>query len=385
LTGPEIGPRGKGGGVWQPVVFGILRVFLRREERDEILGDLWEEWEERSLSGRGWRLWLLGQAAALAVYAVLIRPFRGRPAPIRTRLSRTGAGMGVMESWFRTVRVSSRSLARRPGYGILVVLTLAVGIGATTSLFSIVYGTLLKPLSFPDPAGLVRFGERGEDAAPEAIWSISVANFLDLDENSEAFQGLAAYSSVGLNLSGPEIPERVRGLKVTYDFFGLLGIPVAMGRSFNPEDDEAGADPVVILSRGLWQRVFGGDPDVLGEDLTLDGIRHRIVGVASGDFRFQSQVWLPFAWTGEERANRRHRWIEGVGRLRPWATPEAGLTEMRTIFTGLVAEHPEVNGNRSIGGKPLEAGTNHVLIRVRGGRYASGGFYARVVGEGDGR
>lgn len=344
--------------LWTNWLFGLIRFALRNEQEEEILGDLCEEWEERRENGEPWFGWLLGQSILLVTLSLSYRlgPRSRRRGPRRKRTGPPRAR--EPDGWLRTIRVSFRSVTRRPGYAALVILTFATGIGATTALFSVVYGALLKPLPYPDSDGLIRFGERGVAAAPDAIWSISVANYLDLDREARSFQGLAAYSSVGFNLSGRGLPQRIRGLRVTHDFFDVLGLPPAFGRDFAEEDDVEGAEPVVMLSTGLWQRLFGGDPEVLGRELTLDGISHRIVGVASEEFvfpfPFDTQLWLPFAWTGEQRVLRRSRWIEGIGRVSPGTPREAGTSELSVLFAGLTEEHPGVNADRTIGVKTLD-------------------------------
>ncbi len=261
----------------------------------------------------------------------------------------------MLYAWWIEAQTAMRSLLRRKGFTAVTVIPLAVGIGDTTTLFSVVYGALLKSLPYTEPDRLMRIGERGESAAPDAIWSISVANFLDLEAGTDAFENLAAYSFHGFNLSGRGIPERYRGLLVTHDFFGVLGMPPELGRDFLPEDDRPGAEPVVILGRALWRQAFGGDPSVIGETVTLDGIQHRIIGVANREFGFVAdpQLWVPFAWSEEQRAGRRGRWIEAIGRLAPGATAQAGLAELRVLYAGLADAYPRVNGNRSVGGRTL--------------------------------
>ena len=171
-----------------------------------------------------------------------------------------------MGSLIHDLRVSLRSLRKRPGFTVVVVLTLALGIGAPTAIFSLVSGVLLRPLPYQDPGRVVMVWQR----AP--VWGrvgVSPANFLDWRQQNEAFEDMAAIAGATVNLTGTDEPERLRGRRVSASFFPILGVPPALGRTFLPEEDQPDGERVVVLSHGLWQRRFGSDPSVVGRAVSL--------------------------------------------------------------------------------------------------------------------
>ena len=234
-----------------------------------------------------------------------------------------------------------RTFRRSPGLAALVVLTLGLGIGASTGIFSVVDGAVLRPLPWNDPDRLVLVEEvtpRGSD------FSFSEPNYLDFREATESLTALAAYRDVRPALTTDGRPERLEGLAVTHTFFPLLGARAAHGRTFRAEEDRAGGDTrVVVLSHGLWQRRFGGDPGIVDETVILDGESYRVTGVMPEDFEyFGTELWLPLA--PSPLSDRMDHWLEVIGRLAPDATAAEAQAELAGISARLAEIHTSMAG-----------------------------------------
>src|SRR6185369_11847396 len=191
-----------------------------------------------------------------------------------------------MDSLIKDLRYALRALLRRPGFTAVAVITLALGIGANTAIFSVVHGVLLEPLPYVESDRLVALRQSNltaNVAQPDA--QISPGNFLEWQRQNTTFSSLAAYRTVSYNLTGDGNPERLLSARVSSDLFKLLGAQPIWGRDFLAEEDQPGRDKVVIISQGLWHRRFGGWGDVLGKSLKLDGEDFTIVGVMPASFR----------------------------------------------------------------------------------------------------
>src|ERR1700683_5454327 len=174
-------------------------------------------------------------------------------------------------------------LAKSPGFTAIAILTLAMGIGANTALFSVVNGVLLNPLAYPHPGQLVAiYGKTpGSNLGP-----ITYLNFLDWQRDTQTFSSMAMYRNRDMNFTGKREAERVTGYMISADFFSTLGVAPILGRNFNADDDHVGAAPVVILGGGFWKRTFGSSREVIGKTITLNGASYEIVGVMPPDFAF---------------------------------------------------------------------------------------------------
>ena len=246
-----------------------------------------------------------------------------------------------MNTLLHDLRYAARSLRKSPGFTLIAVLTLALGIGATTTIFSVVDATVLRPLPFPEPDRLVRLWEttpQGED------FSASDPNYLDFREQNRAFEEMAAFRQADLSLTGEGEPERLEGMAVTHTLFPLLGASPALGRGFAPEEDRpGGATRVVLLSHELWQRRFGGDRNVIGRTLTLDGHGHTVIGVMRPGFDFPgAELGVPLA--PDPAADRGDHWLRMIGRLRPGVTLGQADSELSAIAARLAEEHPHMAG-----------------------------------------
>jgi predicted permease len=260
-----------------------------------------------------------------------------------------------MGSFWQDVRYGVRVLLRSPGFTSVAVLTLALGIGANTALFSVVSGVLLHPLPFPAPDQLHSVYTRTEQFAKG---SVSYPNFLDWRRGNVAFAALGAYRSDDFNLTGSGEAERLRACMVSAEFFPLLGVRPAAGRTFLPEEDRAGAAPVAVLADGLWKRKFGGAADVAGKTVALNGRLYTIVGVAPGRLNVSddADVYVPIGqWTDETFLDRRTAMgMRVVGRLKPGVTPAQAQADMDRIARDLEKAYPEADKGTGINVVPLK-------------------------------
>lgn len=181
----------------------------------------------------------------------------------------------------RDLRYGLRQLAKAPGFAVVAILTLALGIGATSAIFSVVHGVLLRPLPYPDSDALVRVHE----VVPQyGRFSVAPANFLDWRSQNPVFERTAAYNAISATLSQGDDPERVQGAAVSWDMFDLLRVAPALGRTFRTDEDAPGTNNVIVLSHGMWQRRFGGDSGVPGRAITLSGTPVTVIGVMPAGF-----------------------------------------------------------------------------------------------------
>ncbi|HKN47121.1 MAG TPA: ABC transporter permease, partial [Candidatus Polarisedimenticolia bacterium] len=255
-----------------------------------------------------------------------------------------------MGALIQDLRYGLRTLAGSPGFTAVAVLTLALGIGACTAIFSVVNVLLLRPLPYVEPDRLVVICEQGPDL-PEM--SVAYPNFLDWQAESRSFERLAAFRFVNLNVTGGDAdPERVDGRSVTFAFLATLGAPPVLGRDFIREDDRPGAEPVAILGNAFWKRRFAADPGVVGRNILLDGRSYTVIGVAPARLRFlgEPDVWAPLGLDADRFMERgEHPGIYVVGRLGPGVTLAAARAELDGIAKRLEAQYPDSNAAHRIG------------------------------------
>ncbi|MFL6589547.1 MAG: ABC transporter permease, partial [Chthoniobacterales bacterium] len=240
-------------------------------------------------------------------------------------------------------RYALRQLIKAPSFTIVAVLTLALGIGACTAIFSVVNTVLLRPLDYPDPAQLVMIRETQLPQFPE--FSVSPPNFIDWQKQTKSYEYLAAYGGASLNLTGEGEPQRLVGVKATAQYFDVYGVKPILGRMLLPEEDAVGKNHVVVLSYNFWQRVFGGVRDVVGRSVQLNGEPYQIVGVAPQGFGVATKVdaWTPMAFKPDETANnnRGAHYINVAGRLRHGVTFQQAKAELEVIATQLAVQYPD--------------------------------------------
>src|SRR5215213_7544657 len=254
-----------------------------------------------------------------------------------------------MTTLLQDLRFGLRTLAKRPGFALVAVLTLALGIGANTAIFSVVNAVLLKPLPFRDAERLVTVYETTQSVPRDYV---SVPNLEDYRAGSRSFEGFATFVPQSVNLTGAGTePERVVGAFVTSSFFPVVGVEPARGRAFLAEEDAQGGGQVVILNHDLWQRRFGADPEIVGKTLNFNGEPYTVVGVMPEGFAFPTfapDVLLPAQkWPNYKHVRASHNaWV--FGRLRPGVTREAAQDELRAIAKNLEEAYPEENRGRGV-------------------------------------
>ncbi len=260
-----------------------------------------------------------------------------------------------MVSLWQDIRYGARVLLKNPGFTAIAVLTLALGIGANTALFSVVNGVLLNPLPFPNPDRLVAVYSKTQDFDES---SISYPNFLDWQRDNNCFAKLSSFRSEEYNMTGEGEPERLHGHMVSADFFSALGINPLLGRDILPEEDKPGAAPVALIGDGLWKRKFGMSRDLLGKRITLNGKGYTVIGVMPGQITdlSPSDVYVPIGqWTDPTFLNRGvSMGMNAIGRLKPGVTFEQASAEMSSIGARLAAAYPDTNKGSGIKLVPLK-------------------------------
>jgi putative ABC transport system permease protein len=258
-----------------------------------------------------------------------------------------------MGTLWQDLRYAARILIKQPGFTAVAVLTIALGIGANSAIFSVVNSVLLRPLSFREPERLIKIWET---FLPGGQGSVSVPNLKDWREQNDVFTQIAAYQTAGFNLKGEESPERVVGATVSANFFEVLGVPPQFGRTFQSGEDEPGKNRIVVLSHLLWQRNFGGEPGIIGEDILLGGENYQVVGVMPQFFRFPSrltELWVPLD-IPPDYASRGNHFLLTFGRLKPHVSLEQAREQMVTIARRLEQQYPDNQAGRSVKLIPLQ-------------------------------
>jgi predicted permease len=251
------------------------------------------------------------------------------------------------------VRYALRTLGHRPGFAAVLLCTLALGIGATTVMFTVINGVLLRPLSYPDPERLVALHGRTDRYGDQ--WGVSYPNFLDCQRDTRSLTPVAAWTYAGGTVSRPGEAEYVNGRQISSELFSVFGVTLAEGRAFLPEEDRPGGAPVVIISHALWQRRYGGRP-AIGLPLVLDGKSYTVVGVVPAGFELDGEVGLftPLGQNAEPRMqNREANFLHVVGRVRNGLTLPQAQTELAILSRRLAEQYPQANAGRSFHAQSL--------------------------------
>ncbi|HWS54264.1 MAG TPA: ABC transporter permease [Pyrinomonadaceae bacterium] len=262
-----------------------------------------------------------------------------------------------MKTLWQDLRYAVRVMLKQPGFTAVAVVTLALGIGANTAIFSVVDAALLRSLPYREPERLVHLWEAKQNRDFERR-EASYPDFLDWRaQTGEVFEGVAGYVNRGYTLTGGDAPERVAGAAVTSNFFDLLGVRPAHGRALLEGEDQPGAAAVVLLGHGLWQRRFGGDPAVVGRQITLSGESYTVVGVLAADFNFarvgNAELWTGLRPTPNFTTPRYMHWLNVVARLRPGVGPEAAGARLAAVGQAIAAEDPRAHENTALVAVPL--------------------------------
>ena len=302
--------------------------------RDAVVGDLEEEFAEQVLPRLGVRrarCWFWLQTLSLVRAYVLTRRDTSvaRFHPPRSDAMR------------HDLRDAVRSLTRSPAYTLTAIAVLALGIGATTSIFSFVDGVLLRPLPYPNPEQIVFVFEKPPGGLRNGV---ATANFLDWRDQNDVFEAMAASTSATMTLAGADQTARIRVGRVSTGYFGVFGIRPVLGRTLLPEDEQPGRDQVVVLSNRTWQSLFAADRGIVGRGIVLDGQTFTVVGVLPADSSFDRgrvEVWRPLAFGPGERA-RNYHWLQVVARMKPGVALEQARARMEPIAAQIAHDYPDI-------------------------------------------
>ena len=331
------------GRIWRRFRALLLRTRLDRDMTDEMRFHV--EMEARDLRARGYSQSEAEREARVRFGGIERYKEEGRDA----------RGSRWLEDAGRDLRFGLRTLLRSPGFAIVAIITLALGIGATTTIFSAVNGVLMRPLPYENPGQLVRLlsHSSASDFGPVAYLDV-----LDYRSQSTLLEDAAAYDEWTATLTGGDAPERVDGASVTSSFFGVLGLRPWLGRYFRPEEDSVGHDPAVVLSHGLWTRRFGGDRDIVGREIPINGTQYTVVGITPPDFEDPSltdagsqapQLWrVTPAYFNAKDSDRSSRSFAAVARLRKGVEVNAARTELSAIAAQLALQYPQANLGRGV-------------------------------------
>jgi putative ABC transport system permease protein len=281
-----------------------------------------------------------------------------------------------MTTLLNDIRYAVRGLLKRPGFAAIIVLTLALGVGANTAIFSFVYGVLLRPLPFPAQDRLVVAWEKDTTANTPFV-ELSVAEIRDWQSQNQSFTSLAAMPTTvygyGYVLTGRGEPVQLESSKVTGSFFSILGAQAALGRVFNEQDDQPGSPNVVVLSDRVWRERFNSDPNIVGQTITLSQQPFTVLGVMPPNFEYPKGVdlWKPLLTSMSPRdlENRGAVYLQAIGRLKPGVTISQAEAELNTIIGRVAAQHPETkaDGNRVV----LTPLSDHLFGNAKAALWAS--------------
>ncbi|HSE25871.1 MAG TPA: ABC transporter permease, partial [Pyrinomonadaceae bacterium] len=244
-----------------------------------------------------------------------------------------------MQTIIQDLRYAIRTMVKRPGFTLVAALTLALGIGANTAIFSAVNAVLLKPLPFPESEQLV---DLAETFKPNGYGSVSVPNFEDWKKQNDVFTGIAAYQFRSFNLQSGDTPQRIPGISVSANYFEVLGAKPVLGRTFGNGEDLAGNDRVVVLGEDLWRRTFGGDTSIIGRTIPLNGQQYTVIGVMPPELSSlyrTVQLWSPLVFPEADRVNRNEHKYLVIGRIKSGVTLAQAREQMTGIATRLEQQY----------------------------------------------
>ena len=268
-----------------------------------------------------------------------------------------------MSGLLNDVRFALRLIRGAPGFTLIALLTLALGIGVNSAMFSFVDGVLLRPLPYPHGEELVELHETAPSGAPA---SVSTLNFLDWKSQNTVFAGMAAQSGAAFTLTGADEPVQLQGGRVTFPFLDIFGLRPALGRTFLPEEDQPGQDQVVILGHRVWEARFGSDRNLIGRKLTLDGSPYTVVGVLPEGGPFDKgfqDVWMPLAFEARDQT-RNSRWLRVWARLKPGVSAEQARGQMNSVASRIQRDFPDSNKGWGVAIERLvDNVTTHTLRR----------------------
>ncbi|MEP6691951.1 MAG: ADOP family duplicated permease [Gemmatimonadaceae bacterium] len=314
----------------------LLECVAPRAMREALVGDLEEAFYADVLPARGAmraRAWYWRETIRVAVMRL---PFvEGEDDVVST-------GDSSMQLLAADLRFAVRMLARRPGFSLLAILTLAVGIGATTAIFSVLDPMLFRALPYPDAGRILTVWERDHDGSES---NVGFATFTDIARDNKSLVAVAAIGSWQTVMTSTAEPERLEGERVSYGYFDVLGVQPVLGRAFRADEDAPNAPRVVVLSDGLWRRRFGGDPSLVGKPVTLGGNPYTVIGVMAKSFENvlgpRTQMWTPLRYDASLAwACRTCRHLRAVGRLKPAVDAASARRELDQLSANLIRAYP---------------------------------------------
>ncbi|MGB2987851.1 MAG: ABC transporter permease [Phycisphaerae bacterium] len=263
-----------------------------------------------------------------------------------------------MSNLLHDLRYAFRTLVKRPGFTTVIVVTLALGIGANTAIFSVISAVLLHPLPFDSPDELVVVGESSRTHGEGNPGQVTYPNFMDWKRQNHVFEDMGTFRGVEYTLSGDTVPERIPGARVSAGFFTVLHVDAAVGRTFRDEDDRVGAENVVLISDSFWQTRCGRDPNLVGQTVMLDGTAFTVIGILPPGFRFplelsKAEVWTPIALDGRFLSERREHVSRAIARLKPNVMLEQARVDLDTVARMLEEQYPEANTDNGVAIVPL--------------------------------
>src|SRR5215470_13968590 len=254
-----------------------------------------------------------------------------------------------MQTLWQDLRYGARMLAKNRAFTAVAVVTLALGIGANTAIFSYIDAWIIKPLPYPQADRLMVLESHDKKKGWTRNSVTSTADYVDFEKQNASFEQAAAWTSWNFNLTGDGPPELVEGGRVSWNYFDTLGAKPLLGRTFARDEDSSGAPHVAILGQGLWQGRYAGDPRIIGRNIAIGGEAYTVVGVMPGTFQFPlmgiANLWTPLALTDKERADRNTSWFASFGRLKAGVTHEQAGAESAAIFGRLESQLPQTNTN----------------------------------------
>ena len=279
-----------------------------------------------------------------------------------------------MKALWQDLAYALRILRKSPAFAAIAIVTLALGIGANTAMFSFVDAWVIKPIPYPQPDRLMVLEAHNIKKGWTQDAVTSTADFLDFQKQTTSFTQTAAWTSWSFNLTGNGQPALVDGARVSWNFFDTLGVKPLLGRAFTAAEDAAGAPHVAILSEGLWKGRYAADPNIIGRRIQINNESYAVVGVMDGKFGFPllgiSNIWTPLALTDKERADRDSAWFDSFGRLKAGVTEQQAAAETTTIFAQLAKQYPKSDTDQTMLLSPMiteigrEEGVPQVMISM---------------------
>jgi predicted permease len=330
-----------------------LRALLRKSEMDRELDDELRYHIERQTEQNI----RLGMNPEEALYEA--RKVFGGVEQAKER-SRDARGLRWLEDLWQDLRYGGRGLMRAPSFTLVAVITLALGIGANTAIFSVVNGVLLEPLPYRESGRLLSWWFSSPPGLPR--YHLTQAHFAHYRDHAQSFESITAYSRTGFSLTSDGEPERLDGANVTVDFFRVFGQQMLHGRDFAPEEGAPGKNLVCILSYGLWQRRFGGDKGVVGRSLILNDIPTQVIGVAPPDFDFPSKtaLWIPVGLNPQQTG---YHFLRPIGRLKPGVTPMQAHAELTRLIENFALARRDIYREGRLGGVVISTPLKDEIVK----------------------